>query len=157
MYNNSPVYQGKASKYQTERTTIVQSVFEKDPFNAYQNFLYRRALYGLNVYSPEEIQKMHGDKKKRILKVNKRAQTLINLLKQQHLISVTNNIFRKFYKSSLAQEICKNEEIDSEVKCTLDFKDLKLSKETIVQKLIDNNILPRNFYELKETDFNLSR
>jgi hypothetical protein len=155
MYNNSSVYQGKLSKYQTEGRNTVQSVYEKDPYNAYQNFLYRRALYGLNVYTPEEIQKMHGDKKKRIVKVHKRAQALINLVKQQCLTSMTNNIFRKFYNSPLAKEICSNEVLDSEIKCTIDFKDLKLSKETIIQKLVNNNILPKNFYELTENqEFN---
>ena len=48
--------------------------FEKDPFNSYQNFLYKRALFGLSVYQKDELEKMHWDKKRRIEKVHQRAQ-----------------------------------------------------------------------------------
>jgi len=97
-------YTGKLSEYQKfPKRFTSQVIYEQDRFNAYQNFLYKRALFGLSVYSKEEIDAMHYAKKKRIAGVHLRAQKVLN--------------------------ICK--------------------KENIIEKLIQERILPSNFYELR--------
>jgi len=115
----------------------------------YQNFLYRRALYGLKIYEPEEINQMHWQKRKRITKVHKRTQMLLNKIKQTKLINTTNSIFSIFHKSVLAKEIIDNNSTtDPEFVCTIPFKDINITKNDIIEELIKNGLLPYNFRKI---------
>ena len=69
----------------------------------YQNFLYKRAMYGLKMYSEEEIKKMHWQKRNRIKKVQSRTQIMLNTWKQRKMVDISNEIFALFNKSHLAQ------------------------------------------------------
>jgi hypothetical protein len=74
-------YLGMLSEYQ---------LFIKEPkqtliytkLNPTQHFLFKRVLHGLKMYTKEDVSKMHWDKKRRITKVWKRGQNIINELKQ---------------------------------------------------------------------------
>jgi len=56
-------YSGKLSEYQLYGNPNQRFVeYERDEFNTYQNFLYKRALFGLSVYSADELSIMHWDK-----------------------------------------------------------------------------------------------
>jgi len=145
------VYDGRMSSYQKYGTSFNKVQFEKDPFNSYQNFLYKRALFGLSVYQKEELEIMHWDKKRRIEKVHERAQKVLNLWKQEmsnqwlgSLLSVV------FHHSSLVKELNEKfgSEVDEQYISKMDFKALGISKKQVVDKLIQEKILPNNFYQL---------
>jgi hypothetical protein len=149
------VYEGKLSSYQKYGTSLnkKQVHFEKDPFNSYQNFLYKRALFGLSVYGEEELGKMHWDKKKRIQKVHKRAQELLNTWKQELVNDWTSTLLSKlFWHSKLVKDYQEKfaGNTDPSYISTVEFKDLGVTKTQIVDKLIKEKILPSNFYQLKE-------
>ena len=118
-------------------------------YTEYQTFLYNRALFGLKVYTEAELAVMHGAKKKRILKVHRNAQNVINLWKQSLVHEFTKPIFNLFYHSPLAKQLKEMDETDPDFDCTLTFKDLGLKKDDIVDKLIESKILPNNFMDLK--------
>lgn len=145
-------YKGKLSDYQVygeNRKRYVE--YEKDEFTPEQNFLYRRALFGLSVYSEEELSMMHSDKKKRIVKVHSRTQNVLNLWKQSLVNTMVNSIFNSmFYHSSLAKQIVEKfgDETDPTYISRIDFKSLGVSKKDIITKLMEEKILPVNFYEL---------
>jgi hypothetical protein len=146
------VYSGRLSDYQLYGKKIERFVeYEKDEFNDYQNFLYKRALFGLSVYSKEEISIMHWDKKKRILKVHSRTQSVLNLWKQEIINSTVNKIFSTlFHHSSFVKDMIENFGTDTDPTyiSKVNFKDLGIDKRQIVVKLIQEKILPVNFYEL---------
>ena len=128
-------------------------ILEKDEFTKEQNFLYKRALFGLGVYSHEEIIMMHVDKKKRITKVSARAQNILNLWKQTITIAMTNAFFKKYFSNSSLIKILVEKFTDIEdpkVINTIDFKDLGITKKHIVNKLIKEGVLPNDFYDLKK-------
>lgn len=132
------------------------SQYEQDPYSEYQNFLYKRALFGLKMYTQEEIKAMHTQKRKRIMKVHRRAQHELNLYKQEKFITITNKILGMFNgkSSSLAQELIDNfSEPDPKFKCNreLSFKDLGIEKKQIISMLIKKGVLPPNFEKLNET------
>lgn len=126
------------------------SRFEKDPYNEYQNFLYNRALFGLGVYHKDEVAKMHPDKKKRIIKVQRRAQTVINLWKQKIVITLTNHLFKTtFPDSPIIKELIDSfSEPDDTYINRMPLRLLKITKPDIVERFIDDGILPKNFNEL---------
>lgn len=147
------VYAGRLSEYQTKGNRYVKHniEYEKDKFNQYQNFLYKRALFGLSVYTEEEQSKMHWDKKKRIQKVHERAQEVLNKWKQLRTQELVSSLLCKlFYKSSFAKEFREKfaNEYDPNYISPVEFKYLGISKEQIIEKLIEEKILPGNFYQL---------
>ena len=130
----------------------MNSRFEKDAFNVYQNFLYKRAMFGLSVYSPEELEKMNPDKRNRVQKVHLRCQYVLNIWKQQICNQFTNNLLRTFFPTRDEAKLFfvkHAETVDPMFKNTLNFKDMGVRKEHIVQKLIQEGVLPKNFYSLK--------
>lgn len=126
------------------------SRFEQDPYNEYQNFLYNRALFGLGVYSKEEVAVMHWDKKKRIIKVHKRAQTLINTWKQQIVNVLSNHLFKTIFPSSpITKEALEEFDIIDELYINkMSFRTLQIEKSEVVERFIVDGILPKNFNEL---------
>jgi hypothetical protein len=149
------VYEGRLSNYQRYGKTVSkkQIEYERDPFNPYQNFLYKRALFGLSVYGEEELSKMHWDKKKRIQKVHTRAQDLLNTWKQELLNDWTSTLLSKiFWHSTLVKDYKEKfvGNTDPGYISPVEFKDLGITKTHIIDKLIKEKILPSNFYQLKE-------
>jgi len=133
----------------------VKQVYEKDPYNSRQNFLYKRALIGVGVYNSAEIADMSNDKLKRINKIHRKTQTVLNLWKQEILISNTNRMINNLFgecKYGLLKEITSTTNVDKEFICTLSFKDLGISKHDVINRLIVEKILPKNFHELKPTE-----
>lgn len=145
-------YKGVLSNYQLFADSSKGYVeYEQDVFNSYQNFLYKRALFGLSVYSPEELSAMHKDKKKRIIKVHLHAQKVLNLWKQELVNGFVNRIFQSlFHHSNLAKDIVDKfgNDVDDSYISKVDFKSIGIDKQQIVSKLIQEKILPKNFYEL---------
>lgn len=149
------VYTGRLNEYQKYGNSYHQKryvEYERDEFNQYQNFLYKRALFGLSVYGQEELDKMHWDKKKRIQKVHARAQSILNAWKQELANKWAAELLNKvFHHSSLVKELVQSfgNHIDPEYISPLEFKSLGITKRDIVDKLIVEKILPNNFYQLK--------
>lgn len=122
------------------------------PLNSIQNHLYHRALYGLSVFSQEEIMTMNKEKRKRIIKVHKRTKKSLNLLKQEIVVALSNNFFTTLFpKSPFTRDLLGlfSNDTDPEFKCTMSFQDLKITKQTIIERLLLEGILPNNFYQLK--------
>ncbi len=142
-------------KYQQEGNTGGKPYYDINVkyLSLYQNELYKRALYGINFYSKEEQAKMHWDKKRRIKKLNKRAQLILNRYKQLITIKQVNLLFETFFpKSPITQELLSESlsGTDDELINNLSFKDLGLTKSKIIAIFMHEKILPDNFLELKK-------
>lgn len=144
-------YEGKFNDFQSFGSSFkgtTYSTFEKDPYTEAQNFLYKRALFGLKMYKPEEIKAMHWQKRKRIKKVHRRTQDVLNLWKQEIMIEKTNRWFSALFPQSIiTEELIEYSEVDPLFVNNLSFTALDINKEDIVQKLCDKKILPHDFVE----------
>jgi|688.fasta_scaffold409195_1 hypothetical protein len=130
--------------------------YEQDKYSAYQNYLYKRALYGLDALTEKELKETCSKKKQRIVNVYRRAQVVLNRFKQEVTIKKTNYIFEKFFpKSELTYHVISSNETDDSFKNTLTFKDLNITKDDIVTIFIVEGVLPKNFLSLKEAPINL--
>lgn len=149
---NSPEYKGKMGKYQTDAGPRVM-VYEQDKYSPYQNLLYKRALFGLSMYSEKELKTMHIGKKKRIEKVHARAQRSLNIFKQEKVNQLSNRIFTLLFPSSrLAKELIKCECIDPSFVNTMDLKTLGITKDDVIERFIRDGILPKDFYKREENE-----
>lgn len=125
--------------------------FEKDKYSLYQNYLYKRALYGLDSLSVEELNNMCSKKKSRILNVYNRAQLVVNNYKHQVTKQLSDKLLTSLFpNSSLISELCSYDDIDNNYKNTLTFKDLCIQKDALVQLFISEGILPKNFLSLEK-------
>lgn len=131
------------------------SRFEKDPYNSYQNFLYNRALFGLSIYSQDEISKMSIEKKKRINKSYKKCQVVVNLLKQEVTNQMANDFFVRIFPGMEITNSLVNyfgTEGHPEHVNNMSFKMLKMNKTLIITRLIEKKVLPKNFNQLIPTE-----
>lgn len=132
--------------------------YEQDRYSSYQNYLYKRALYGLDALTQQELATMCSKKKQRIINVYKRAQVILNKFKQQVTIQYTNFIFKTLFpKSPITDVLLANTEIDEKFKNTLTFKELGISKDQIITIFIAEGILPKNFLSLDRDPNQLPR
>lgn len=132
--------------------------YEQDNYNQYQNYLYKRALYGLSSINQEELDTMCGKKKQRIINVYKRAQVVLNTLKQQVTINYSNFIFKTLFPNSpITQFLLSETETDTTFKNVLNFKDLGIDKQQIITIFIAEGVLPRNFLSLETPQNQLPR
>ena len=132
--------------------------YEQDKYSQYQNYLYKRALYGLDALTETELATMCSKKKQRVINVYKKAQVVLNLAKQKATIKYTNLLFKKLFpESPLTQFLLEATETDEKFKNTLTFKDLNLGKEEIVRIFIAEGVLPKNFLSLQVSPNQLPR
>ena len=130
--------------------------YELDKYSEYQNYLYKRALYGLNALNEKELIMICSKKKQRILNVYKKAQTILNVLKQKISINYTNSLFLNLFpNSNLTTSLIEHTEIDEKFKNCLTFKDLNINKTDIITIFIKEGVLPKNFLSLQEAPVNL--
>jgi len=132
--------------------------YESDGYSQYQNYLYKRALYGLNALTKEELDTMCSKKKQRILNVYKRAQRVLNVFKQQVTNQYSNYIFQTLFpKSPWTEAMVTYSEVDEKYTNTLTFKDLNIGKSDIIGIFMSEGILPKNFLSLQEAPVTLPR
>lgn len=149
---NTVEYSGKYSEYQLRGNTLNGKKYGVDSqLNNYQMFLYDRVMLGLYVYPKEEVQVMHWEKRKRILKVHKRAMQLINVWKQEIVNKWSTAFFEAvFPRTEFTEHFVKTQaDTDKDYSLKISFKELGVTKRQIIERLILEGILPANFYQLK--------
>ena len=146
-------YYGLLEEYQSHASSIINNlVYNK--LNSYQHFLFKRVLHGLNVYTKEEIETLHWDKKRRISKVWRRSQREINVWKQTICSKMVNDYFRRTFHGPAAEYILSlpEDEILEDYNNTMSFKDLGISYEDVILRFMSKGLLPKNFFTLKAND-----
>ena len=132
--------------------------YETDGYSQYQNYLYKRALYGLDALSEQELATICSKKKQRIVNVYKRAQVTLNKFKQQVTIQYSNFVFKTLFPNSpITSILLADTEVDESFKNTLTFKELGINKDQIITIFINEGILPKNFLSLERDPNQLPR
>ena len=145
-------YLGILKEYQLHPPSIVNSL-DYTKLNQYQVFLFKRVLHGMNAYKAEEISTMHWDKKRRIKKVWKRGQNVINRMKQR----LTNKRANKLLNDSVWAHTSVIKQLtiipiditDDSLINRMSLKDLGIQYEDLIIKFYYEGLLPKNYFELK--------
>ena len=142
-------YLGLLSEYQLYVVNSKQElVYSK--LNPKQHFLFKKIIHGLKMYKSEEIEKMHWDKKRRITKVWKRSQNIINELKQFVSYKQIQPIFRIFAKSTLGKDLYEMPfEYLPDYKNKMTLQELGINYEDVILKFIGVGLLPKNYLSVK--------
>lgn len=151
-------YLGDLSKYQLKLQETEYVKYKTESYTEYQNYLYKRALYGLNALAEKELNNICNKKRGRINKVYVKGQIAINLYKQKITNDKSNKLFEKFFPhSKITKYLVNHSEVDKEFKNTLTFKTLDINKEHIISIFIKNGILAKNFRTLRQDPNKLPR
>jgi hypothetical protein len=138
-----------SGKLEAKQFANKSKVVKYENLSAVQNELYKRCLMGLDFYTPQELYTMNSAKKSKIFNKHKAVQCLLNLWKQEISIEKTNSwLAVMFPKSTLISDICNDKTISKKFTNTLSFKELGLTRDVVIDKLICNNMLPKNFISL---------
>jgi hypothetical protein len=132
--------------------------YQTDGYSQYQNYLYKRALYGLDALSEQELATICSKKKQRVVNVYKKAQVTLNKFKQQVTIQYSNFVFKTLFpKSPITSILLADTEVDESFKNTLTFKELGINKDQIITIFMAEGILPKNFLSLDKDPNQLPR
>jgi hypothetical protein len=144
-------YLGMLSDYQTVSNKLVQEVVYTQ-LNTQQVFLFKRVLHGLNAYQTGQLESMHWDKKRRVKKVWRKAQRVINRFKQTICNKRSNEVLAAFDHSPLAKQIMSVpvEETDDQFINKMTLKELGIKYEDLIIKFYSEGLLPKNYFELAE-------
>ncbi len=136
-----------------------------DSFNTYQYWLFRRALFGSEVYSSEEWNWLHPWKRERILGLQKKAEDVLNRWRQELVIGISDKIIDILIQGTRGSNwnpecgeardnIKKSLECapDDEFTCTFTLTDLKITKRMVAEKLVQTRVLPKRFFEMDVED-----
>lgn len=141
-------YQSKCVQ-QIQIAGIARPELDKPVFNRIQQQLYGETVYGLNVFSQEQLKSLPKHKKAKILFTHKRVQHFINRWKQELVDDqISNLITALFPKSDIAKKMSITKGYDRGFKSKLTFKELGLTQEMIANKLVEAGFLPSNFFQL---------
>ena len=104
----------------------------------------------LRCIKKEEVEQMHWDKKRRITKVWKRSQHVLNEFKQYISYKQIQPIFRIFAKSKLGREIYETPfEYLSDYRNKMTLKELGINYEDVILKFMSVGLLPKNYLSVK--------
>lgn len=148
MSRNQLEYRGKLAEYQQKGSQFKGSSYHKIVYTERQNYLYNRLIHGLAAFPEEEIAVMKKSKQARIVVFHRKAQRILNEMKQKRIVALSDHVFNTFFpKSPLAKSLVTNYRENSRIISDMKFEPLKISKKDIIDAFIEAHLLPNNFYK----------
>lgn len=141
-------YENTFTEVQTTGKTKYQTV-EQPVFNRVQQQLYAETVYGLGYFSDNDVKDMSKSKKLRVLARYAKAQRILNRWKQEIVYEkVDRFLLALFPNSPITKALVETKGHDRSSRESHTFKELGLTQEDVASKLIEVNLLPKNFFQL---------
>lgn len=138
----------QVEEIQTKGKAKYQPV-ERPSFNKIQQQLYAEVVYGLSYYSAEDVNKMSKTKKLRLIARYAKAQRILNRWKQEIVAETVDSFLLTFFPHSpITKVLVETKGYDRNHHDTHSFKELGLTQEDVAAKLVEVNLLPKNFFQL---------
>jgi len=135
--------------YQNDKQVIKPIEKKRFNFNPNQQRLFRQALFGINQYNAKTLNKMDFNEKLLINRMHNRAAVVLNQWKKELADDVVDAFLLVFFPNSkLAKKLTEPINVIPEGIQMADFKELGVTPYQIAQKLVDNKVLPQNFFQL---------
>jgi hypothetical protein len=117
--------------------------------NHTQKLLFNICLHGEKACSDEIKKDLSFADYHKMRNKFRKAQIVINRLKQERINEWANAFMKHFFpKTELTQvfTVQYGDAVDLNKICSMSFKDLGITTEDIIDKLIKSGVLPKNFY-----------
>lgn len=140
---------GHVRKIQLEGTKKYQPI-DVIVLNDVQKDLYHKIVYGFTACTKEEMAMMSKTKKNKIVIAYTKAHRILNRWKQELINEKMNSLMSKLFPNSpIVKQMVSINGYDDTLDCShIHFRDLGISRKNIINKLIEFELLPANFYQL---------
>jgi hypothetical protein len=135
-------YQAK-SNYKSEN---VQTTADKVHLNFVQRQMYRRLMYGLKEYSPEQLTALSPVSINRIVSDYNKASRALHVMKAKKLYKNETNLINSIFSHVNIGE--KDFDWLIELPKSATLKKLGITTREVINEFIKRKLLPKNFYEL---------
>jgi len=142
-------YQAK-SAYKNKR---VQETAERVHLNLVQRQMYRRLMYGLKEYGPEQIAAMTPSVISQVVVDYQKASRILQVMKAKVYYKNETNIVRSIFPHARIGERDKDWQIELPKSATL--KKLGIGTKQIIDEFIKRRLLPKNFLSISPETINL--
>jgi len=144
-------YQAKndvlSSKQQKTKNTV-----DNLNMNLIQRQMYRRLMYGLKSYSPEQIASMSSASIKRVVDDYSETKRAIHIIKAKKCFQGETKLLNKIFNRDIGKY---NSDWYMDIPKYLTLRKLDISIKTVINELIRKRLLPKNFYELSSNTITL--
>lgn len=116
--------------------------------NIIQRQMYRRLMYGLKEYSPEQVAAMSPSALGRIVDDYKKAKRALHVLKAKKHFRIETKLINEIFRHCPIGE--KDYDWFDPLPKNVTLRSLGISTREVVDEFIRRRLLPKNFYSLNE-------
>jgi hypothetical protein len=122
---------------------------ETSVFTNKQQKMYLEAIYGLSIHPQEIVNRMPKNVVMKIITRCEIVQRVINRWKQEIVNeSVDSFLLKLFPNSPVTKAMVNTNGYDDSIKSKMSFKELGVDQYKIAKKLVEEKLLPENFFNL---------
>ena len=149
-------YQAKG-KVRSERVKKTVIEIEKIHLNLVQRAMYRRLMYGLKEYTPEQVAALSPSSITRIVEDFKKAKRALHVLKAKQYYRPETNLINALLGSNSGIEEIGKRDYDwyLELPKTVTLKSLSIGTKQVVDEFIIRKLLPKNFWNINNQTISL--
>lgn len=152
MEHYAKTFQSK-SDYKPKHIAQTSQDLEKYHLNMIQRQMFRRLMYGLKEYTPEQVAAMSPFSISKIVEDYKKAKRALHILKAKKYYhaetKLMNAIFPTFNIGS------KDHDWFLEIPKNVTLRSLGISTKEVIDEFIKRKLLPKNFHQITVQNVNL--
>ncbi len=139
-------YQSASSKNRTQRIQATMDEVEKIHLNLVQRQMYRRLMYGLKEYTPEQISAMSPATISKIVEDYKKAKRALHVLKAKKYFHAETKLMNALFPNANIGSKDFDWYLDLPKSVTL--RSLSIGTKQVIDEFISRKLLPKNFYSI---------
>lgn len=121
--------------------------------NMIQRAMYRRVMYGLSEYTPEQIADLTSRFEQKIAKDHRKARLVVQTMKARRLYKMENDLIHAMFQHVTIPDDIYFWNISVPKKYTL--RSMGISTLEVIDEFITNKLLPKNFLSMDVTQVEL--
>ena len=124
-------------------------------FNALQESMYRRVMYGLREYSQEQLAGMNGAERAKIVRDHGKCERLVHRLKVETVHGPATRLINACFPHLRDKIGTKASDYLLKLPPGATLNKLRIEARTVAELLVTHRLLPRNFFSLQVTGLGL--
>jgi hypothetical protein len=145
-------------KARTQNVQKTQSQVEKIHLDMIQRAMYRRLMYGLKEYTPEQVASMSPKSLSRIAEDFKKAKRAIHVLKAKLYFAPETNLVNALLdmeKSNMERIGERDYDWYLELPKKVTLRTLGIGTRQVIEEFIKRKLLPKNFWNINSENVSL--
>lgn len=140
------------SHYKPHHIAQMHANMEKIHLNHAQRAMYRRLMYGLKEYAPEEIAALSPSAISKIVTDYKRAKRVLHVMKAKKYYQAENKLLNSIFTTKTGD---KDYDWYLELPKTATLRSLGISTKEVIDEFIRRRLLPRHFFSINPENVSL--